>query len=50
MKKHPTSTLLVCTTKQCYVSTNICVNNTNNDIYDITINVAHRKEEKQEKQ
>ena len=43
IKKHTTLTLLVYTTKQYYMSTNICVDNTNNDMYDVTINVAHRK-------
>ena len=47
-KTHTTLTLLVYTTKQCYVGTNISVHNTNNDAYDITINVAHKK--KQENQ
>ena len=35
-------TLLIYKTKQCYVSINICVDNTNDDVYDVTINVTHK--------
>ena len=50
IKKHTTLALLVYTIKQCYMSTNICVDNTNNDVYDVTINVTHKKRKEQEKQ